>query len=90
MNQKPGPTDMSSGVRTPHKKNLIYLYALGNGQGRLSVLCSRQSTKSRVKKDQQAFAVTNSIEFKMTSTRSVPGEKMGSMNKVAESTDSFD
>ena len=34
--------------------------------------------------------MTNSIEFKMTSTHYVPEEKMGSMNKVAESTDSFD
>ena len=68
VNQEPGPTDMSAGVMTPHKKNLICLYALLNGQGRLSVLCSRQWTASRVKKDQQAFAATNSIEFKMTST----------------------
>ena len=71
------------GVMTPHKKNLMCLYALLNGQGRLSVLCSRQCTESRVKKDQQGFAVTNSIEFKMTSTH------MCSRNKVAESTDSF-
>ena len=75
MNQEPGPSDMSAGVMTPHKKNLIYLYVLLNGQGRNSALCSRQCAESRVKKDQQAFAVTNSIEFKMTSTHSVPEEK---------------
>ena len=68
VNQEPGPTDMSAGVLTPHNKTLICLCALLNGQGRVLVLCSRQCTESRVKKDQQAFAVTNSIEFKMTST----------------------
>ena len=41
-------------------------------------------------KDEQAFAVTNSIEFKLTSTHSFLGGKNGSMNKVAGSTDSFD
>ena len=62
--QKPGPTDVSAGVVTPHKKNLIFLYALLNGRGRLLVLCSKQCTEARVrKKDHQAFAVTNSIEF---------------------------
>ena len=80
MNQEPGPTDMSAGVMTPLQKNLIRLSALVNGQGRLSVLCSRQCTESRVKKDQQAFAVTNSIEFKMTSTH------MCSRTKVVKKT----
>ena len=50
VNQKPGPADMSAGVITPHKKNLIYLYALLNGQGRLLVLCMRQCAESRVEK----------------------------------------
>ena len=48
--QKPGPTDMSAGVMTPHKGNLISLYALLSRQGRLLVLCLRQCTESRVKK----------------------------------------
>ena len=76
VNQEPGRTDMSAGVMTPHKKNLICLNALLNGQGRLLVFLF-----SVVTKDQQVFAVTNSIEFKMTSTHSVPGENMGSMSQ---------
>ena len=39
VNQEPGPADMSAGVMTPHKKNLRRLYALLNGEGRLSVFC---------------------------------------------------
>ena len=42
-----------------------------------------------MKEEQQAFAVTNSIEFKMTSTHMCSRRKMGSLNKVAESTDSL-
>ena len=87
VNQEPGPTDVSAGVLTPHNKTLICLCALLTGQGRVLVLCSRLCTESRVKKDQQAFAVTNSIEFKMTSTHMFQ-EKMGSLSKAAESTDS--
>ena len=64
VNQEPGAKNMSAGVMTPHKKNLTCLYASLNGKGRLSVLCSRQCTESRVKKDQLVFAVKNSIEFK--------------------------
>ena len=79
VNQKPGPTDMSAGVMTPL-----------NGQRRLLVLCSRQSTESRVKKDQQAFAVTNSIEFKKHVDTQVFQEKMCNLNKAAKSTDSID
>ena len=64
VSQKPGPTDMSAGVMTPHRKNLISLYALLNRQGRLLVLCLRRCGESRVeKKDQQAYPVTNSNEF---------------------------
>merc|ERR1719284_292956 len=82
VNQKPGPADMNAGVMTPHKKNLIYLYALLNGQGRLLVLCSRQCTESHVKKDHQAFAGTNSIEFKevITSTH-VCSRKKGKLEQ---------
>ena len=68
VNQESGSTDLSADVMTPHKKNLICLYVSFNGLGRISVLCLRQSTASHMKKDQQASAVTNSIEFKMTST----------------------
>ena len=32
VNQKSGPTDMSPGIMTPHKKNLMCLHALLNGQ----------------------------------------------------------
>ena len=36
-----------------------------------------------MKKDQQAFAVTNSIEFKKTSTHMCSRRKMEGLNKVA-------
>ena len=43
-----------------------------------------------MKKDQQAFAVTNSIEFNLTSTHMwFQEKKVGNLNKVAEPTDSF-
>ena len=46
--QKPGPTDVSAGVMTPHNKNLWSLYALLSRQGGLLVLCIMQCTESRV------------------------------------------
>ena len=79
VNQVPDPTDMSAWVMTPHKKKMIRLCALLNRQGRLLVLCSRQCTESLVKKrDHQAYAVTNSPEFKKVI-----------WNKTAESSDSL-
>ena len=48
--QKPGPSDESAGVMTPHRKNLSSLYALLSRQGRLLVLCMRQCAESRVEK----------------------------------------
>ena len=66
VNQEPGPTEMRAGVMTPRKKNLICLYALLNGQGRLLVLCQRQCTESRVKKRQRSVKTqghgTNSVQ----------------------------
>ena len=41
-------------AHNPAKKNLTWLYALLNGQGRLLVLCWRQCTESRVKKRQRS------------------------------------
>ena len=75
---------------TPQRKNLKNLYALLNGQGRLLALCSRKCAESRVKKDHQAFAVTNSIEFKevITSTH-MCSRKKENLNKAAESTSSL-
>ena len=79
VSQKPGPTDMSAGVMTSHKKNLISLYALLNKQGRLVVLCFE--TVYRVpcgEKNQQAHAVTNSNEFaKVTTSTHVCSKKKG-------------
>ena len=37
--QKPGPTDVSAGVMTPHTKNRLSVNALLNKQGGLLVLC---------------------------------------------------
>ena len=59
VNQEPGPMDMSAGVMTPHRKNLMSVRLAQRARETL-VLCSRQCTESRVKKDQQAFAETNS------------------------------
>ena len=60
VNQELGPTDMSAGVMTPHRKNLMSVRLVQRARETL-VLCSRQCTESRVRKDQQAFAETNSI-----------------------------
>ena len=48
--QKPGPADVSAGVMTPHKKNLLNLYSLLGKQGRLLVHCIRQCAESWVEK----------------------------------------
>ena len=46
--QNPGPTDVSAWIMTPHKKNLLSLYALPSRQGGLLVLCiKKQCTESR-------------------------------------------
>ena len=66
MNQEPGPTDMSAGVMTRHKKNLLNLYALLCRQGRLLLLCMRQCAESCVEK--KPTGVTNSSEFKEVTT----------------------
>ena len=77
--QKPDSTDEVAGVMTLHNKNLLSLNALLSRQGGLSVLCIKQCTESRHvhRKNQQAYAVTNSSEFKEVT-----------WNKTAESTDS--
>ena len=90
-NQEPGPTDMSAGVMTPQKKESEMSVRLAlQARKTLGAPCETVRRVMCREKDQHAFAVTNSIEFKMTLIHSVPGEKMGKMNKVAESTASFD
>ena len=42
--QKPGPADVSAGVMTPHKKNLLSLYTLLSKPRRLLVHCVKQCT----------------------------------------------
>ena len=81
VSQKPGPTDMSAGVMTPHKNNLKNLYALLNGQCRV--------TRKKKIIRRQAFAATSSIEYKevITSTHLCSRNKVNF--KAAESTDSL-
>ena len=78
--QKPGRTDVSAGVMTPHEKKLLSLHAVLSRQGRLLVLYIK--TVRRVtcrEKNQQTYAVTNSSEFKEVT-----------WNKTPESSDSVD
>ena len=58
------PKDISAGDKSPCKKNLLNFCALLCRQGRLLGHCKRQCAESCGKGNQQAYAVTNSTEFK--------------------------
>ena len=63
--QNPGPTDVTAGVMTPHKKNLRSVYVVAQqARKTLGALCEivRRVTC------QQAYAVANSSEFKEVAT----------------------
>ena len=69
VNQQPAPTDMSAGVMNPHKKESDTFVRLAQrARKTLGTLFKTVHRVTREKKDHQAFAVTNSIEFKEAST----------------------
>ena len=79
--QKPRPTDMSDGVMTPWKKNLLNLYALFRRQRRLLRRCKRRCAESCGYMIRQACAVTYSSQFKKRSVLTDTPEKQRSWRK---------
>ena len=91
VNRKPGPTDLSAGVMTPHEKESDMSVRLAQrARKTLGTLFNTVYRVTREKKDHQTFAVTNSNEFKEVITLThLCSSKEEHFNKAAESTESL-
>ena len=91
--QKPGSSDVSAGVMTLRKKNLLNLYALLGRQERLVARCIRQCSESCAEKNPTGARCNRFVRIQRgnhADAREYLGKAVQKWNETAESSESLD